>query len=258
MKKTTILILCFGLLLPSLSGFAQETKRTHQIGNEKFRSVLENYKPSGHAPQGNRGGEILFFENFDEMGGVLPDTWEVSGNSETCMWGVDDTPNPPGFYSPSYSLNYNNGVNYDCGYNFGSVTTPPIDVYGASFTVSFQYLIDNECGESPCGEDATWDYDNAYLLITDVQDNLLTYTGIEGNTAWNLTTFYFPNDEDLAQVKLVFYFDTGDDILNDFAGPFIDNLQVTSGSSVPLSGWSLAIGAVFIAAFVAFRYWRKA
>jgi hypothetical protein len=170
------------------------------------------------------------FENFD--GGALPTGWSVNNSSATVGWNVDASPNPPGYYSSAYSLNYNDGTDYDDGNgNNGTVTTAAIDNSNAnSTTISFYYQLETE-------GDADWDWveievlrasDNAVLQTiggsgTSIPDvNTWTQYTINGNAAVVAES----------SIKLRFTFTAVDNYYNTYFGWFIDDLKVEKDITV--------------------------
>ena len=250
MKKALFLLIALAFLVAS-SGLAQNQQRTKTIGMERYRSIIENYVPSKATLNGTRnGGTVVFSENFDNTGGQLPAGWTSGGSGTNCQWHVDASPNPPGFYSASYSLNYNNGVDFNCGDNWGYVRTPLIPVAGNDFDITFWYNINNECSNGNCAYDQNW------ITVYDASMNVLFAALVPGNTTWQQNLFTFTNDTQVQQVYIEFYFDTYDGLFNNYYGPFIDDLEVVGHNAVPVSGWALAIGIGLIAVFTFFRIRR--
>ena len=137
--------------------------RTRTIGDERYRSIIENYVPSTSQADNSRAFDVLLLsENFDNTGGQLPTGWTRGGSSTSCQWNVDATPAGPGFYSAPYSLNYNNGTDFNCGNNWGWVRTGLIPADGGDLNISFRYTFQGECASGwPCP------YDLTYLMIWD-------------------------------------------------------------------------------------------
>jgi hypothetical protein len=164
-------------------------------------------------------------ETFE--GGSMPTGWSVANSSQTVIWSVDASPNPPGYYSASYSLNYNNGTDFDDGnYNNGSVTTSAIDNSESTATsISFYYQLETEDYSS---------FDWVMIEILDASDNSIIQTeggdGVsipEASTTWTLYTIT-GNATVIAtpSIKLRFTFSTDDSQDNAFFGWFIDDLKV--------------------------------
>jgi hypothetical protein len=252
MKKILLFSIIAVFLACSLTGLAQDQNRTRTIGLEKYRNIIENtVSPRQVTDAAIGGGTLLYSENFDNNGGNFPVGWTSGGNSQNCKWNVDASPATPGYFSSPYSLNYNNGSTYDCGDNWGWVSSPLIAVNKKPFEVSFQFNNLNECGYS------TYCYwDETFVLIYDEIGNLLdnAYVGGVGLPGWGLKSFVFANPGKLQNIRLEFYFDTFDFIANSYYGPFIDNLEVRTAPEIPISGWALAIGIVLIATFTLLRY----
>jgi hypothetical protein len=247
--KKILLFSIIAVFLASSISYAQDKNRPITIGMEKYRDIIENYAPLQSPTDNSRdAGVVVLFENFDNTGGQLPAGWTSGGSSTSCKWAVDASPNPPGYYSSGYSLNYNNGVDFNCGYNWGWVMSPLIVTAGADIDVSFWYNASNECGGGACY------YDRTYLMILDENLNVLYSVQLNGYTSWNKHTYLFNNTSNVNKIYVYFYFDTLDSILNGYYGPFIDDLEVRSLEAIPVSGWALAIGITLIAAFTLLRF----
>jgi hypothetical protein len=163
-------------------------------------------------------------ENFD--GGSLPLGWTTSNTSSTVVWNVDSSPNPPGYRSASYSLNYNDGTDFDDGAaNSGTVTTSAIDNSNAtSTTISFWYQLQTEDGQS-------WDW--VQIDILRASDNaVLQSVGGDGASIPDISTWtnysITGNAAVIAEssIKLRFKFQTDDNQFNTYFGWFIDDLLV--------------------------------
>ncbi|MCF6341269.1 MAG: hypothetical protein L3J31_00500 [Bacteroidales bacterium] len=258
MRKLFYVFLVLVFAASSSLLFAQQQKRTSQIGSEKYRAIIENFKPAaGQTDNIERGvngtGTLIYSENFDGYGPIFPPGWSGGGNGTACEWAVDATPTPPGFFSADYSLNYNNGVDFDCGWNWGMATSPLIDVSGQAFNVSFMFYYEGE------NDYPFWDL--TYLTVYDESFNVMEvfYVNPVAQNSWHLQSFSIPNYGNHQKVYLEFYFDTGDEIYNNFKGPFIDNLVVTgtTQNQIPVSNWAIILGVMLIGAFIVVRYRRR-
>jgi len=171
-----------------------------------------------------KGTVEVLNENFD--GGSVPSGWAINNSSTTVIWNIDATPNPPGYYSAGYSLNYNDGTDFnDGGANNGTVTTNAIDNSGAtSTTVSFYYQLGTE-------GNANWDW--VLIQILDASDNsLLQSIGGDGTSIPDISTwtlYTITGDATVIatpSIKLRFIFTTDDGQFNTSFGWFIDDLKV--------------------------------
>ena len=250
MKRLFTTVILLGFVFSVVSTFAQE--RTKTIGLEKYREIIENYTPyQPQSPDSRQSGVLIYSENFDGPAGTLPAGWTSSGSSTSCVWNVDATPNPPGFYSADYSLNYNNGVTFDCSSNWGWVQTGLIPVSGNPFEIEFEYLISNECGGIPCG------FDQMYVTVFDDSYNVLFSDLPTGNySSWSSKYYYYDNPGAVDFIRIEFYFDTYDPIANAYSGPFIDDLAVYGAAVTPISWWAIAIGIFLIVSFTVLRFRR--
>ena len=168
-------------------------------------------------------------ENFD--GGSLPIGWSAT-NTNTSAWGVDASPNPPGYRSASYSLNYNNGTDYNDGAaNSGVVTTAAIDnSLATSTTIQFYYQLQTENG-------TTWDW--VQINILRASDNAVLQTvggdgtSIPDASSWTQYTI-IGNAAVIAEssIKLRFTFSADDGIANNYFGWFIDDLHVEKNVAI--------------------------
>lgn len=243
MKKTAPLFLTVVFISLSMVLFAQSQQRTRTIPDEKARQIIENALPYEGTTDGTRGGgNPVYIEHFDDTGGTLPAGWSVSGNSSVCTWAVDATPKPPGYRTASYSLNYNNGADYDCGDNYGYVRSPLIEVGGCQYNISFWWSHLNECTFGTC----PWDVFS--VTIYDEYDNfIVSYELPATNSAWYYANIQQINVAGVDKIYAEFSFFTYDEILNDYHGPFIDNFEVyVNTANVPLSNWAIAAGILLI------------
>ncbi len=155
-------------------------------------------------------------------------TWKLDAVNAGLGWAVDATPNPPGFKSPSCSLNYNNGVDYNCVNNVPDnayATGPLMDAtqikVGTVIRLVFQL-------------GGVWEIGGNY-------DNLDLEASTDGKVFTKLTTFaslgqptYDARDYDISAyagklVQFRFRFWTSDCIANNTSGSFIDDLKVVVG-----------------------------
>ncbi len=252
MKKNYLLIASL-LFVFAFSSFSQAGKRQAVIGIDRYRNLdlkkMEQMKIKGVTNK-VEALTLLYSENFDQGG--LPAGWSVTGNSTSCMWAVDATPNPPGYYSAPFCLNYNNGVNYDCGRNYGSATTPLLNVTPNLIQVNFQYIKDTETPEITVET-----FDMLYVSILDENNNILyTEAPVESNN-WSSYSLQYMIPAGVDKIKVEFYFDTMDDLFNDYKGVFVDDLEIYFDPNVvPLSNWALFIGIFLVATIIIIRYRR--
>lgn len=255
MKRIFTILVSVVFLAISVSLIAQKQQRTRTIPGEKARQVIENANPLEPTEYGTRnGGTLIYSENFDNTGGALPTGWGVVNSSTSCFWAVDATPNPPGFHSPDYSLNYNNGVNFDCGDNYGYVTSPLIEVSGKNYNITFWWNLLNECQFGPCP------WDELYVTVYDEFDNfIVSYNLVATNSTWAYADMNLPNTEGAGKIYIEFLFITYDGIANDYHGPFIDDLEVyVTTADIPLSDWAIVIGIMLIVTATVIRFRRTA
>lgn len=159
-------------------------------------------------------------EPFD-CNGPATTAWKL-GSSLGSTWAVDASPKLPTPKSPSCSLNFNNGVDYQCKESKidASAESPWFNVgaaIGATFVVSFELS-------------GTWEPGVYDVLDVDVSEDGAKWTtalkSLDHETAaeWKLTTFkYKPVSK---QFKIRFRFHTQDCQFNAMTGPFIDDLRI--------------------------------
>lgn len=265
MKKTLLFI--FAAVLLNLVN-AQDTHRTRITGDDKFSYLLDNPGLSQIRPvpvMAPAGDFIVFSEDFNEPGLDLPAGWGNSNSICPCRWKMDASPAVPGFYSPGGSLNFNNGLDYNCsigdfGTIWGYVWSPLIQVSGKPCTISFMYNEQNECSHGGGGGYAPLDqcmWDRTYLIILDENFDVLDEQYIIGTTEWNQLSVEYENPEGLPSIRIGFYFDTYDQWNNSYYGPFIDDIRVTQPGVIPVSNWAVLFGLVLIVLFTVFRLRRQ-
>lgn len=246
MKKNYFLIvallLCFGF-----GSFSQENTRKRTVGLERYQNLdikkLDIQEMNGRAPVPS-GLNLIYSENFDQG---VPAGWTFFGSSASCKWAVDATANPPGYFSAPYSLNYNNGVDYDCGRNYGFATSPFITAWPSMIQVKFQYIR---------GAEDFGYYDVLFVSILDEFNNTLNYYPLPISNNWLSYTMDYEIPDGINKIKLEFYFDTGDELFNNYKGAFIDNIEVYMGPMIPLSNWAVVIGIFLVAATIFIRFRR--
>ena len=159
----------------------------------------------------------MFTETFDcgNKGG-----WTLSAPTGAVGWAVDDTPNPPGFYSKACSLNYNDGKSYP-GATKGTATSKKFKL-PASGAVSLRFQTWDEVEGSNS-------YDRRYVEIS--------ANGFTGDTH----TVQLPNNMKKQQwaqfktstdkfvgkdVQVRLRFDSIDSVSNAGRGWYVDDLAV--------------------------------
>lgn len=177
----------------------------------------------------------------------LPADWSTTATSGTVVWDVDATPagapfpDGPTFGGSSASLNYNDGTWFDDGFtNSGTATSEEIDTSTATGTVEITF----QCNYETEDTDTIFDVRTLEVLDGTTLAILASYTfGETGSSAPPATTCSPMGTYHLhtitagigaaGSIRLRFGFDTGDDIANDFAGWFIDDLTVDVGPPPP-------------------------
>jgi subtilisin-like proprotein convertase family protein len=164
------------------------------------------------------------------------DHWSLSGTDPTVAWTVDGTvaAMPGGaFHSAPFSLNYNNGIDYDTPGlpNSGTATSPLVDISGnpgarLKFFCNYQT------------ETTGTDHDFRVVQVSNdgfstflVNEQLSTTPGslIAGPCpamgAWH--EHVIPLTGMTGPVSVRFSFDTGDSGLNNFGGWYIDDFEIS-------------------------------
>ncbi len=153
-------------------------------------------------------------------------TWKFqnSGTAAATTWAVDGTPNPPQPKSGSCSLNFNNGLNYDDGFDIdaaGSATSAPIALPATGkVRLAFWQWHDVEASSK---YDMRWVYVSAdNFASTPVQVQL---DNLAAGQQW---TFHSLSLDGLQgkSVQVRFAFDSVDGANNEGAGWFVDDLKV--------------------------------
>ena len=180
------------------------------------------------ADTGDGGGTaptvtLPYLQAFSCTGQTLPDWSLPTPPAKGPFWAVDGSPKDPGFLSPDCSLNFNDGVAYECPTAVplaAAATSPWLDasgvVAGAPLTVRFALNGNWEMGK----------YDNLDLEAS------------TDDKAWQLLVSYDPTEAGWKEKSVIltnyvgkkfrlrFKFSTTDCEVNDAAGPFIDDLKV--------------------------------
>jgi hypothetical protein len=164
----------------------------------------------------------IFSEDFDDG-----DTqgWGLSG-----LWHISDKRSD----TPKYSIAYNNGTNYDVGRTYGDAISPVIDLSKENNAVlSFKSWYETEYTGT------YWDRKVVYISTEDT--NYTNWTQIaqvsgtmrqwQAYTA-NLTPYC------KKKVKIRFWFDTIDSILNNYEGWYIDSIEIKKESGQGISSLS--------------------
>ncbi len=151
--------------------------------------------------------------------------WDIVGTSKS-KWAIDASPNPPGFKSAACSLNFNNGVDYQCAQGEGSVegvaTSPEYNLAGAkSIKLTFNSYSDSETGmydvrkfEVSTDNFAT----TALSVVIDAQSPQKQWAKV----AIDINAFAGK------KVKVRFDFSSGDCVANQAAGWFVDDLLIVT------------------------------
>jgi len=183
---------------------------------------------------------VLYETEFDCGAG----DWVTELLKGSVEWAVDNTLNPPGFWSANCSLNFNNDYevlpNYFSPFSAsaGTATGPVIDATDAdSLYVSLYQYWDTQDLPSPNGGGA----DQRELRVS--TDNFETFTSYrvdqlghtQGNKkTWFLTSIDISEFAGESNVQLQFWFDTINQFGNNGAGWYVDNLTVSPApASVP-------------------------
>lgn len=243
MKKNCFLIvtllLCFGFV-----SFSQENTRKRTVGLERYQNLeikkLDVQEMNGRFPTPG-GLNLIYSENFDQG---VPAGWTFFGSSASCQWAVDATANPPGYFSAPYSLNYNNGVDYDCGRNYGTAVSPLINAWPSMTQLRFMFIRSTENFGY---------YDMLFVNVLDEFNNIIIYNNLPESENWSPYMMDFQIPEGIDKIKLEFYFDTGDAALNNYKGAFIDNIELYMGPMIPLSNWAVVIGIFLVAVTIFIR-----
>ncbi len=150
--------------------------------------------------------------------------WTLGQSAESGLgWAVDGTPASPGYLSPSCSLNFNNGVDFQC--------TSPVDVAATSPVINTASLpagthLAMRFFSNGAYEVSTWDK----LSVEITTDSGATWTELldvaaPASLAWTLQTLDLTTYVGKA-LQIRFRFWTVDCVNNDTVGGFIDDFAV--------------------------------
>lgn len=138
--------------------------------------------------------------------------------------------------SPTTSWAYNTGApkyNYDVGDNWGSLTSPVIDLSGYSSAIlTFQYLYETETTGT------TWDKRWVQIGVDGVFTNIAQLSG-DSMLVWNGGSLDLSSYAGKPNVQIRFFFDTIDGVLNNYEGLYIDDVVILGeplGPQPPVAG----------------------
>ncbi len=195
----------------------------------------------GSTGGGSTGGgkpTVIQEWNFDSGLG----SWTVAGSDASVTWAADGAPtavaNAATFVSSPNSLNYNNGVDYDSTGvgNNGTATSPMIDLSNLTDPrITFTCNYETETLAS---------YDQRFFQVsndgftgTPLVDEQLLSTGANAvvgdcGTAGSWHTHSVILDPSWGTVEIRFAFDSIDELNNNYAGWFVDDVSLlaTGGS----------------------------
>lgn len=170
--------------------------------------------------------------------------WANTSSSAAVAWAADASPatvvSAQSFVSGPNSLNYNNGTDYDAAgaANNGTATSPQLDLSTlTSPQLVFQCNHQTETG-------TTWDQrfievSNDDFATTVLSTQLSTSSGCAAMGTWHSHTIAL--DPAWGTVRVRFRFNSVDGIANNFAGWFVDDVQLQAvggavGGSVQTQG----------------------
>ena len=176
------------------------------------------------------------------------DGWDLS-EYYGVTWGVDNS--PIGGYSAATSLNFNNGTNYDTGdFVYGLAISPFIDISGApNATLRFRCRFQTE---TPSLFPVVRQAELRWLFIFDAAGEILALLEFAGDGSSDVSCgamdMWHEHSISLnpawGTIVLGFYFDSNDEVANNFQGWFIDNLAVEIPDvTPPATVTNLAAGA---------------
>jgi hypothetical protein len=123
--------------------------------------------------------------------------------------------------SPTHSMYYGreNYWDYDVGWNYGILESPPIAITGDNPQVSFEHWMETE------GMPGWYDTGFLYILVNNMWLYFIDYWG-DYYGAWSTKTYNVPASNG-DTIELWFYFDTGDSLFNYYEGWYLDDVVVT-------------------------------
>jgi len=147
---------------------------------------------------------------------------ENHGFTPEGLWHLVDDTDPYGnSHSPTHSMWYGQDStgNYDTGdSNWGTLMSRPILLGSDAMALNFWSWYETEdSGHS-------WDIKDVYLVLPDNSWYFLGYVSGTMNM-WTEFTYDISDFRDTV-VRIVFYFDTLDDVANDFRGWYVDDISI--------------------------------
>lgn len=199
--------------------------------------VAFGYNPESE-PDFQAVSEGLFYrETFLDPG--LPPGWNSWNSSPTVQWNVDGDPaSVPGGSSMSapYSLNYNDGTDYNDGNaNSGTATSPVLDLTGSKNPILTFWCNYDTDTTGTITDQRVLSVQGAWLAIVWKQVQFSSNAGdCAEKGVWHQHSI--PLDDDWGEIALSWSFDTVDSWNNDHAGWFIDDIEIREGEVDPGSG----------------------
>ena len=169
---------------------------------------------------------VLYSTDFPDDQG-----WTLGGNM-WAWWGIDAAPanviSSASWRSPPFSLNFNNDQP-SYGFNgSGTASSPVIDLNGwaGNLVLGFWCIWSTE-------DDAPCQYDQRIVSVTGTGGGTFTcYTQANCGPPDVWHPHSVPLDAAWGKIRVQYYFNAGDGFQNDFAGWFIDDLEVIAGCLV--------------------------
>ena len=197
-----------------------------QVGAERTRESPSNPVGAG-LPQGVPTQFMPYFQDFESGSGLwfFTGLWHLVGPGDTYQ----------DYYSPTHSFWYGQDAtgDYDTGAtNSGDLISPPIYL-SESAVLTFWTSWEIE-GEDPPFYDLmqVWVNDGTGdTLVLQLNPTWDPSSGYFSSAGWNMPRIWVKHTVDLSTytgktVLVKFYFDTGDDMYNDYRGWYVDDVSI--------------------------------
>lgn len=194
------------------------------LGTGNSFSAFVNSDTTFYVAAAAGGSPIVYAENFEGSGSVLPIGWTATGLWHTTNACVTGTPPNPSYWA-YYGVD--GACNFDIGTNSGDLTSPQIALPASSgIQLDFSYLYNGENGTPPSG------FDNASILIS---VNGGAFTLLENITPVSTQNAWLQKTIDLTSyagntIQLRWNFSTQDGIGNTGTGLQLDEISIGTES----------------------------
>jgi hypothetical protein len=150
--------------------------------------------------------------------------WQFFGGKNGAGWAIDGTPDYPGKFTGSSSLNFNNGADYDVGEVSGNSLSPVIDLTSLAAKTEVS-LVFRSWHETETSNNFDKRYVEASRLAFTTDSQQLQEENLGAMKGWKISSL------DLTpfagrKVRVRFRFDTIDATDNNYKGWFVDDVSI--------------------------------